>query len=130
MDNFCEIEIRQPDKKVKSLFRTKLIKQPPKVQGLLFDLYAWFLLWQVYAWDFEALSKKTTDELSSGMLYTGALSWNRFHGVPVDYTKADVEAWIDDIPTGKMKEIGRVLMASMKVMEEIKAGAGVGEKKK
>ena len=120
MDYYCEIEV-----KTKGRFFTKI-----KTQGLLFDLYAWFLLWQVYEWDFEVLGKKNTDELSSGMLYTGALSYNRFKGIPVDFTQDDVEKWLYDIPTGKMKEIGKTLMLSMQVLEKIKTVGPAGEKKK
>jgi hypothetical protein len=122
MEHYCEIEI-----KTKKRFFTKI-----RTQGLLFDMYAWFLLWQVYEWDFEALGKKSPDELSAGMLYTGALSWCKDQGIKVDFTKEDVSKWIDDIPNGKMKEIGRVLTESMKVLEPIQAaGRKVeGEKKK
>jgi len=118
MDNFCEIEIKK-----------KWLFTYTKKQGLLFDLYAWFLLWQSYGWDFNALSHKNVDELSSAMLYTGALSWNRFNGIRVDFTKEEVQKWADNLSVGKMKELGRVLLESMKVMEEIKAGAGVEKKK-
>lgn len=118
MEHYCEIEIK----------RHWPLK--PRRQGLLFDLYAWFLLWQVYEWDFEALGRKTADELSAGMLYTGALSWCKDNGIKVDFTKEQVAGWIDDIPTGKMKEIGKVLMESMKVLDPIRAAGAKGEKKK
>jgi hypothetical protein len=120
MDHYCEIYVKQ-----KRLFRTVTRKQ-----GLLFDLYAWFLLWQVYEWDFEVSGKKTPDELSTGMLYTGALSWNRLNGIKVGYTQEDVNKWIDEIPTGKMKEIGKTLMLSMQVLEKIKTAGKTVEKKK
>ena len=120
MEHGCEIEI-----KTKGRFFTKI-----RTQGLLFDMYAWFLLWQVYNWDFEALGKKTPDELSAGMLYTGALSYNKDKGIKVDFTREDVVKWIDDIPTGKMKEIGRVLMESMKVLDPIRQAGAAVEKKK
>jgi hypothetical protein len=121
MEHYCEIEI-----KTKGRFFTKV-----KTQGLLFDMYAWFLLWQVYEWDFEAIGKKSIDELSAAMLYTGALSYNKDRGIKVDFTREQVQAWIDDIPTGKMKEIGRVLLESMKVLEPIQAaGRKVEEQKK
>jgi hypothetical protein len=64
------------------------------------------------------------------MLYTGALSWCKNEGMKVDFTKEEVSGWIDDIPTGKMKEIGRVLMDSMKVLEPIRAAGAKSEKKK
>jgi hypothetical protein len=120
MDHYCEIEV-----KTKGRFFTKIRRQ-----GLLFDLYAWFLLWQVYEWDFETLGRKTPDELSAGMLYTGALSWCKNEGIKVDFTKEDVEGWIDNIPTGKMKEIGRVLINSMQVLDKIRAAGAKGDEKK
>jgi hypothetical protein len=120
MEHYCEIEIKQ-----KGRFFTKITKR-----GLLFDMYAWFLLWQVYEWDFEALGKKTPDELSAGMLYTGALSYCKENGIKVDFTKEDVDGWIDQIPTGKMKEIGKTLLRSMQVLENINTAGAGGEKKK
>ena len=111
MDNFVEINVRY-----KRLGFTRT-----RTQGILFDLYAWFLLWQHFGWDFDILSKKSPDELATGMLYTGAVSYNRFKGIRVAFIKQDVDKWVDEIPTGKMKEIGKVLMDSMKVLEPIRA---------
>ena len=118
MDNFVEIEIKQ-----KKRFRTVLIKQ-----GLMFDLYAWFLLWQHFGWNFDTIGTKAVDELQSGMVYTGALSYNRYKGIRKEFTIEDCEKWIDELPVRKMKEISKVLMESTKILEPLKA-AGESKKK-
>jgi len=107
--------------KVKSWFLFK------RKQGLLFDLYAWHLLWQHFAWDFEEIGKKSIDELHTGMLFTGAVSYNRYKGINRRLTPKDAKRWIDDLSVGKMREISKVLMDSMKFIEPMKA-AGVKKK--
>jgi len=120
MENFVEIQV-----KYKRFGFTRTRKQ-----GLLFDLYAWFLLWQHFGWDFDTIGGKGIDELQSGMLYTGALSYNRLKGERHEFTVADVERWLDDIPVSKMKEISRVLLESTKILEPLKQAGAVVEKKK
>ena len=133
MDHYVTIEVQQPDKLLVRKFLgfrygVKKVPQPPRVQGILFDLYAWFLLWEHFGWDFDLLGKRTVDELASGMLYTGSISWCKFHGLPINFTKDDVGRWMDDLSNKKMKEIGKVLTESMKVLEPLKA-AGESKKK-
>ena len=96
-------------------------------QGLLFDLYAWHLLWQHFGWDFDEIGKKSIDELHNGMLFTGAVSYNRYQGIKRKLTPKDVEKWVGDLSVGKMREISKALMDSTKVIEPMKA-AGVKKK--
>lgn len=91
-------------------------------QGILFDLYAWFLLWQTYGWDFEAISKMNS-ELDAVMIYTGAVSWNKYIGKRVNFDDKDAKRWAEELTVKEMKQIGKVLMDSMKVMERMQAGA-------
>lgn len=120
MDNFVEIDV-----KYKRFGFTR-----KRRQGMLFDLYAWFLLWQHFGWDFSMIGKKPMDELQSGMLYTGALSYDRFKGEKHEFTVEDMERWMNDLPVSKMKEISRALMESTKILEPLaKAGAAVEKKK-
>lgn len=118
MDYIVEIEV-----KYKRFGFTRKRKQ-----GLKFDMYAWFLLWEHYGWSFDTLGQKPLDELQGGMLYTGALSYDRFMGIRREYTIEDVERWINELPVSKMKEISKVLTESTKILEPLKA-AGESKKK-
>ena len=134
MEHYVEIEIGQPDLYVVKKFLgirygVKKIPQPPKKLGLYFDLYAWYLLYKKYNWNFEALQSKSTEELSNAMLFTGAISWLK-EQVKVDFSEGDIAAWANEVPAKKMREIGNVLLDSMSVFKDMKEKMAAGESKK
>jgi hypothetical protein len=99
-----------------------------RTRGFLFDMYAWYLLWQSHGWDFEAIRKTSMDDLSVEMLYFGAVAHCKEIGKRIDFTRDDVMEWEDKLTKSKRKELAEVLQNSIPNFE--KDGGGDSKKKR
>mgnify|MGYP001822074461 CR=1 FL=1 len=98
----------------------------PKVQlGFLFDMYAWFLIWDEFGIGLSELK----DDAANKILYCAAVSAARAEGRKVWFTEKDVRRFIEQSTTKESNQLTQTLIKSQKVVTEF-AEKAKGSKKK
>lgn len=99
-----------------------------RTQGFAFDMLAWYLLYDDFGWDFEAIGKADRNELLAKMVYSAAKSANIHDGKAFRYTIQEVAGWIADTRTSEFERLRSVFEASMKMIPQEMAAKAEGMK--
>ena len=99
-------------------------------QGFLFDMYAWFLLYQELGVGISEIGERNPEELLTDMVYLAGVSYNRSVGKKVRFTKSDVMVWLDRMPNRDVKALGKAFQESITVVSEVVETSQEAEKKK
>jgi hypothetical protein len=87
----------------------------PKVRlGFLFDMYAWFLLFEEFGFDLSDIKQ----EAMRRILYTAAVSAARDQGKRVWFTADDIDRFIETVPTKESNAVITTLKNSQDVIKE------------
>lgn len=114
--HYIEIKVR----------RWKLL---PKVRlGFLFDMYAWFMLFDEFGVDIEQLKGSG----AKNILYAAAVSAAKEKGRNVWFTTEDIERFIENATTKESNQVIKTLRDSQTVVQEFseKMKTGTEPKKK
>lgn len=109
------------------------LKVPGRLRkvGFLFDMYAWFLLYQEMGTDLNDISGNDPEKLMGDMIYTSAVSACKEKGRRVRFNRDKVMGWLDKMTNRDVKELGKVFNESITLLNKtIEATDGATNEKK
>ena len=104
--HYCEIKVH----------RWKLL---PKVRiGFLFDMYAWFLMYDTDKIDLADTGKMKPGDLIAAMIYAGAVSWSKDLGRRQWFTRTDIDRFIENVSKREFETIQATFLNSFAEMSK------------
>jgi len=92
--------------------------------GFLFDMYAWFLLFDEFGFDLSELK----DEASKHIIYCAAVSSCRSKGRKIWFDSKDVNQFLQNTPTKDSTKVKETFKKSQSVIEDFNKKIGVKKK--
>ncbi len=99
--------------------------------GLLYDMYAWFLLNEKYQLDINNSAVKDPEVFMVNITHCAAISYARETRKKIWFEREDVVRWLDNIKRGDLKRIQQTIeKSSDAVAKRYGKSKQSGEKKK